>query len=228
MLTPYDWQEGIAQRSAFVQGRLSAGTPVIMLSIPEGILAFAMRRQARKVYEIYDRLIFGAIGQQSDVEAMRVSALDFAHQEGYTRSEEDVTIQRVVAALSTPLKRAFSEVNATPFVVQGLFGEVNATPEEDQFYLLDFDGDFSIHRGGGYLMGDPDSAALLYEGLNALKGKALSPADARVELRKLWMAVMDPAGERGEAALENLTEEAILLQRHSTSESRFVDLVSSD
>jgi hypothetical protein len=41
----------------------------------------------------------GVRGQQADVEAMRVTAIEFAHQEGYARSESDATIGRVGADL---------------------------------------------------------------------------------------------------------------------------------
>src|SRR6476661_1608987 len=109
MLTPYDWQEGIGNRAQYIEGKLAQGSPVLALSRPEGILFFTYRRQTRKIYEIYDRLILAGIGQQSDVDAIRNAALEFASREGFQRSEEDVTIQRVVNALSAPLKRAFGD-----------------------------------------------------------------------------------------------------------------------
>ena len=139
MLTPYDWQEGIGHRQSYIQARLAAGTPVLMLSVKEGILGFAVRRQTPKIYEVYDRLMLGAIGQQSDVESMRQAAIEFAHQEGYNRSEDDVTITRVVAALGLPMKRAFADFNSIPFVVQGIFAEVGAECSEDRIIILDSD-----------------------------------------------------------------------------------------
>src|SRR5271170_6150411 len=103
MFTPYDWQEGIGNRAQYIEGKLATGSPVLAVSLPEGILVYTYRRQARKVYEIYDKLIFAAVGQQSDVEAIRIAALEFASREGYNRSEEDVTIQRVATGMSAPL-----------------------------------------------------------------------------------------------------------------------------
>ena len=82
MFTPYDWQEGIGHRAQYIQAKLAQGAPVIAVSIPAGILVFTYRRQSRKVYEIYDRIIFAGIGQQSDVEAVRIAALEFASKEG--------------------------------------------------------------------------------------------------------------------------------------------------
>lgn len=225
MITPYDWQEGMQNRTAYVQGRLSAGTPVLMLSLPEGIVGYAVRRQARKIYEIYDRLMFGAIGQQSDVESMRVGSIDYCHQEGYNRSEDDVTIARVINALSTPMKRAFSDFNSTPFVVQGLFAELGDSMEEDSFYILDFDGDYSIHRLHGYLVGNPEVAASVHEKITTLDRGKLKPEAAKVALRDIWVAAMDPEGNQSpEAILKNLTEEFVLMRRKSDAENRFVTL----
>src|SRR3569832_1637489 len=76
VFTPYDWQEGIGNRAQYIEGKLAQGLPVLALSLAEGILLFTYRRQARKIYEIYDRLIFAGVGQQSDVEALRIAAVD--------------------------------------------------------------------------------------------------------------------------------------------------------
>ncbi len=71
MQTPYDWQEAIGQRAQYVATRLKSGVPVVGLSVQEGVLAMTMRRNAPKLYEVYDRLMMGVIGQQSDVEQLR-------------------------------------------------------------------------------------------------------------------------------------------------------------
>src|SRR2546423_11440604 len=123
MLTPYDWQEGIGHRAQYVENKLEQGSPVLALSIKEGILLVTYRRNARKIFEIYDRLAFAAVGQQSDIESLRVAAVDFAHQEGFNRSEQDVTIQRVVTALSGAGEKTFCEFSNSPVVVGARFAE---------------------------------------------------------------------------------------------------------
>src|SRR3569832_1464768 len=127
MFTPYDWQEGIGNRAQYIEAKLAQGAPVVAVSLEDGILVFTYRRQARKIYEVYDRLIFAGIGQQSDVEALRMAAVDFA-------SEEDVTIQRVATALSAPLKIAFSDFSTSPLVARSLFAEVGPSIEDDLYY----------------------------------------------------------------------------------------------
>ena len=81
MLTPYDFQENLQQRAQYIRNRLRAGSPVIGISYDNGVLLLALKRRGRKVYEVYDRLMFSAIGNQADVENLRLAAIDFAHQE---------------------------------------------------------------------------------------------------------------------------------------------------
>ena len=143
MLTPYDFQENLQQRAQYIRNRLRAGSPVIGISYDNGVLLLALKRRGRKVYEIYDRLMFSAIGNQADVENLRLAAIDFSHQEGFVRSPDDVTIQRVVGfALSPALKKAFGDPLTTPFVARALFAELHDTPERDLFYTLNYDGEF--------------------------------------------------------------------------------------
>ncbi|MBX7135728.1 MAG: hypothetical protein K1X67_23925 [Fimbriimonadaceae bacterium] len=222
MLSPYDWQEGIGHRAQYVESRLASGAPVLVLSIEEGIVAFTVRRQARKLFEIYDRLLYSAIGQQSDVESLRVAAIDFTHQEGYQRSEEDVTIQRVVAALSNPLKRAFADFNTVPFVARSLFAEVEDDAEKDSYYILDYDGDYSVRQGAAYLVGSEEGAAEIKKAFAELDRTKLTVKAALAALKPIWAKAMDPTGEKDfEALTENLTPEATLLERHPKGENRF-------
>lgn len=148
MLTPYDFQENLQQRAQYIRNRLQSGSPVIGLSYDLGVLLLSVRRQTRKVYEIYDRLMLSAIGNPSDVETVRLASIDFAHQEGFVRSPDDVTVQRVVGfALSPALKKAFGDPLTAPFVFRGLFAELHTSPEQDLFYILNYDGDFApAHR----------------------------------------------------------------------------------
>ena len=222
MITPYDWQEGMGHRSEYVESRLKSGTPVLVISIEAGILAFTVRRHAHKIYEVYDRLLLGAIGQQSDVEQIRVSAIEFSHQEGYQRSEDDVTIQRVVNALSQPLKRAFGDFNTAPFVFRGLFAEVGDKPEHDAIFLLDYDGDFSMLSRRGYLAGDQDTADRLKASLGELDLDKIKLDAAVAALKKIWASALDPEGKRSfESLTENLYPEIALLARHPEGEERF-------
>src|SRR5438874_10005496 len=81
--TPYDWNQSIQTRTEYIEERLRDGSPVVGISIPDGLLLVSLHRAERKVYEIYDRLVFGAVGNQSDIETVRNASIDFAHREGF-------------------------------------------------------------------------------------------------------------------------------------------------
>ena len=218
MLTPYDWQEGIGNRAQYIESKLSQGAPVLGLSLPTGILLFSFRRNTRKLFEIYDRLGFGAIGQQADVEAIRTSAVEFASREGYQRSEEDVTIQRVVATMSQPIKRAFADFSSAPFVARCLFAEVGEEKNQDLFYVLDYSGDFQIFDDIVVVCGENE-----FE-------KSIREAVGKMDLKKKPDDLVKPLGEAwktqfkehfSEIDLTDLDPEALLIERSRDKVDRF-------
>lgn len=220
MFTPYDWQEGIGHRAQYIQAKLAQGSPVLAVSLEAGILVFTYRRQARKIYEIYDRLIFAGIGQQSDVEAVRVAALEFASKEGFNRSEEDVTIQRVATAMSGPLKKAFSDFSSSPVVARSLFAEVGETVAEDLYYVIDYDGDFTTSRNYAIVTGTTETAAPDLSKLADLQSS--TPEAAFEALKEIWLSFVDPeVEESGDEARKGLTPEAVLLERSNARDNRF-------
>lgn len=226
VFTPYDWQEGIGNRVQYIESKLAQGVPVLAVSIPDGIVAFTYRRQARKIFEVYDRLIFAGIGQQSDVEALRTAAVDFAHQEGYNRSEEDVTVQRVAMALSGPLKKAFADFNAAPVIARSLFAEVEDEASEDVYYTLDYDGDYTISRGFAFLTAVDDQAKVFRERLSSAAPK--DSASAVEALREIFQAGCESAELPIAEFLEGLQPEAVLMRRSADRENRFTPLIESD
>lgn len=223
MFTPYDWQEGIGHRAQYIQAKLAQGAPVLAVSLPDGILVFTYRRQARKIYEIYDRLIFAGIGQQSDLEAIRVAALEFASREGFNRSEEDVTVQRVATAMSAPIKKAFADFSTSPLVARSLFAEVGETAADDLYYVVDYDGDYSTFRNHAVVTGAAEPTSPDADKLDEVK--ALTPEQAFEELKAMWPSFMDTEGSEGsespDDALKGLSAEAVLLERSAAHENRF-------
>jgi proteasome alpha subunit len=226
VFTPYDWQEGIGNRAQYIEAKLAQGVPVLAVSLAEGIVIFTYRRQSKKIYEVYDRLAFAAIGQQSDVEALRTAAVDFAHQEGYNRSEQDVTIQRVATAMSAPLKKAFADFQTSPMVARSLFAEVNAGIDDDLYYTLDYDGDYAISRGSVVLSGSDTQNKAFVGKLESTKGQ--KPQKAVETLRDIWQAGMESEERPIAELMEDLTAEAVLLERSNTRENRFRILLGAD
>lgn len=213
---PYDWQEAMGNRVSYITGRLENGAPVIAVSLNVGIVIFTYRRQSQKVFEVYDRLAFAGLGAQSDIESIRVMAVEFAHREGYTRSEQDVTIQRVVTSVSAPIKKAFGDFSYSPIIANCLFAELGESIDKDQFYTVEFDGDYHLQRecvvlsGRNYLGPSPTQ---------------IIPPDSSVEfavdkLKDLWLeAAASNSGD--EVSLEGLTPDVVLLERESTRDQVF-------
>ena len=216
MLTPYDWQEGMNNRVSYIQGRIERGAAVLAVSLDAGIVIFTYRRQSPKTFEIYDKLAFAGLGQQSDIEAIRTAAMEFAHREGYSRSEQDVTIQRVVTAVSAPIKSAFNDFSSAPALAISLFAELGTTPDKDQFYVMDFDGDYHLHRHTASLSGAEHSPLTLREDIPL----ETTPEKAAQKLATVWMQMTSKNGE-SEVSLEGLTPEVLFMERNSKRENVF-------
>lgn len=237
--TPYDWNQSIQTRSEYIEDRLKDGSPVIGLSIPDGVLLLSIHRAPRKIYEIYDRLIFGGVGNQSDVETMRSAALDFAHREGFQRSPDDVTAHRLVGSVLSPaLKKAFGDPFTAPFVFRGLFAELGATPQEDHFYALGFDGEFRTESGYSVVAGtyEAENQAIdrLHSSVSGIKSRDEAIAlgleawgtARRAANRQTFGEAEDAADEKPvtkvlrEALAEGKLEVGIL-ERETTREGKF-------
>ncbi|HWP31275.1 MAG TPA: hypothetical protein VNK96_06095 [Fimbriimonadales bacterium] len=227
MISPYLWQENIIQRAQYIENRLRIGSPVIGLSIEEGLLLYSYRGHVRKVYEIYDKLMFSALGAQADVEALRITAVDFAHQEGYARSETDVTIGRLVGfALSSPLKRAFGDMTTAPFVINALFAELNESPAEDLFFTLRYDGDFETARSFSVVAGTREAEERAMRFLQPNHRPNLSLKEAVKLADSAWRiaADVDLSGEPEPELLRGTRPEAGFLVRHTPRERKFLIL----
>ncbi|MBI1743877.1 20S proteasome subunit A/B [Candidatus Acetothermia bacterium] len=238
--TPYDWQQVLQQKADYVEDRLRQGSPVVAVSCQEGILLLTVRRNQRKIFEVYDRLAFSGLGQQSDLEAVRQVLVDFTHSEGFQRSTEDVSIQRVVGlAISPVLKRAFSDPTKIPLVLRGLFAQVEDRPEDDLFYTLDFDGEFSLVKNYAAVAGT-DQAHQAMEKILSELDTATSPENAFKGALQAWVAGRWQMrhGSEGEdksnlggseserktllrETLESANVEAALLERDTHRERRF-------
>lgn len=229
--TPYDWQQTLRQKADYVEDRLREGSPVVGLSCQEGVLLVTVRRaQQQKIFEIYDRLAFAGLGNQSDLEMIRQIAVDFAHAEGFARSPQDVSIQRVVGvALSPAMKRSFSDPLRLPLVVRGLFAQLGDTPESDLFYWLNYDGEFSLSYRFGVAAGTESAHEAMARVLSGVF-KQTPKRDAALEKAfEAWAMGRHEALAAGESdwravlsqALETGVVEAALLERDSRRERCF-------
>lgn len=246
--TPYDWNQSIQTRTEYIEERLRDGSPVVALSIPDGVLLASVHRAQRKIYEVYDRLAFGAVGNQSDIETMRNASLDFAHREGFQRSPDDVTAQRLVGSILAPaLKKAFGDPFTAPFVFRGLFAEVGDKPEGDSYFTLGYDGEYKKETRfsvvGGSLDAENAMIELIHGSLDqaqdrqsAVKLALEAWATGRLHARRGRLARSE---EEEEAEIQSVAEilreeiskgsvEVALLERNTPRESKFRLLRSED
>ncbi len=246
--TPYDWQQTLRQKADYVLDRLREGSPVVGISAQEGVLLCTVRRSQRKIFEIYDRLAFAGLGNPSDLEAVRQLAVDFAHAEGFQRSPQDVSIQRVVGfAVSPALKRHFSDPLRLPLVLCGLFAQVGDASGDDLFYILNYDGEFSLVKHYAAVAGAAHVAERMKEALGDLKKPPTYEAALEAAIRAwaigFWesrhgasekkesshgeLEVVKPPKERewrellSQELKEGAVVEAALLERQTRRERRF-------
>lgn len=226
MYSPYDFNQSIAHRAEYVEERLKAGAPVVGVSFDAGVLLFTVKRTQRKVFEIYDQLMYSAIGAQADVEAVRLAAIDFAHQEGFSRSPDDVSIQRLVGfAISPAIKRTFSDPMTSPHVIRAVFAEVGKTPDRDAFFVLNYDGEFSNTSKFAFAAGSTAAEDAMRAELE--KHEDLPTREVALQrAAAAWRAGMDSHSDEDDtdALAEAMKEgemEAAILERDTPRESKF-------
>jgi proteasome alpha subunit len=146
---PYRWLEAIGNRREYIREQLKDTTPVFAFSRPEGVLLLGLGRGMSKVFEIYDRHGYAALGHPVDIEKIRQSAIEAAHMEGFNRSSRDVTLRRLIGfALSPTLKNSFEQIFSPPIMVEAIFAEVGDTQELDVLVRVHYDGNHHYETGG--------------------------------------------------------------------------------
>jgi proteasome alpha subunit len=150
---PYRWLEAIGNRREYIREQMRGGTPVFALSRPEGILLLGVGQGQSKVFEIYDRHAFAALGHPVDIEKLRQVAIEAAHLEGFNRSSKDVTLRRLISfALSTMLKNSFEQIFAPPFIVESVWAEMGDASTQDVLVRVHHDGNHFYEASGTLLV----------------------------------------------------------------------------
>ena len=146
---PYRWLEAVANRREYIRDQLKGATPVFAFSRPEGVLLFGVGTGLSKVFEIYDRQAFAALGHPVDIEKVRQTTIEAAHLEGFTRAAEDVTVRRLLNfSLSPALKAGFEQIFAAPLIVESILAEVGVRAADDVIARVGYDGTFRFETGG--------------------------------------------------------------------------------
>lgn len=138
---PFRFVEAIANRREYIESQIATGSPIVALNYRGGILLFTVGRERQKLFEIYDRIALGAIGHPGDIERLRMTAIELASAEGFTRSAADVSLRRMANySLSPALKAAFEQVYGPPYLARLLFVELGAENALNTFLRIDYDG----------------------------------------------------------------------------------------
>ena len=138
---PFRFVEAIANRREYIENQISSGSPVAAFNYAGGILLFTLGRERQKIFEIYDRIALAAIGHPGDIERLRMTAIELASTEGFTRSAGDVSLRRMANySISPALKAAFEQIYGAPYLARMLFVELAPEPGQNTFLRLDYDG----------------------------------------------------------------------------------------
>ncbi len=157
---PFRFVEAIANRREYIESQIATGSPISALNYQDGILLFTLGRERQKLFEIYDRIAMGAIGHPGDIERLRMTAIELASTEGFTRSSGDVSLRRMANySLSPALKAAFEQVYGAPYLARMLFAELGPEPGQNTFMRVDYDG--AIHTNGAPLSKSRQEYAVL-------------------------------------------------------------------
>ncbi|MFG3342004.1 proteasome subunit alpha [Glycomyces sp. NPDC048151] len=191
-------------RAEFARKNISRGRNVVVLSCADGVLLVAenVSSALHKVYELYDRIGFAAVGKYNEFENLRTAGVRMADLRGYSYDRRDVNAASLAKAYAQTLGAIFSE-QTKPFEVEICVAGVGSGPQEDELYRLTFDG--SINDEPGYLAmgGDADQLKeILAEGHDfeapladafALALRALSSSGGNGTPRELTKEVLEVA-----------------------------------
>ena len=144
---PFRFVEAVANRREYIETQIATGSPIAALNYAGGILLCTLGRERQKIFEVYDRIAMGAIGHPGDIERLRMTAIELASTEGFTRSAGDVSLRRMANfSISPALKAAFEQIYGPPYLARVLFAELGAEPAQNTFLRIDYDG--SIQTNG--------------------------------------------------------------------------------
>ncbi|MGC8529372.1 MAG: 20S proteasome subunit A/B [Leptospirillia bacterium] len=205
---PYRWIDAIHQRRDYIASQLDRATPVLAVSVAEGIVLATFHRQTPKIFELYDRMVLAGIGHPADLESVRGQLLSMAHVEGFQRSSSDVTIERLALfGLAPKLKGAFEDVSVPPVILNVLLAEVGSDPSKDLLLQVAYDG--NIYRSSFYAVLAPDEESRTKDSQLLKERLPSHPAALSVVLPvmgRFFLEILHSPEERGQDESGNLVD----------------------
>jgi len=237
---PYRWLEAIRNRREYLEDQLAEASPVVGTRYENGVLLLTSTPGPRKLFEVYDRVAFAAVGHPADIEKLRQAVIDIAHLEAFNLSASDVSLQRLVSfGLGPMMKTAFDEIFRAPFIARIIVAELDPGAGLEAFHTIAEDGSFAGHAAAAVVAGNPQSAEAVLSALDADEARPLSEQLPRA--LEAWAAgrlrseseVDEPPDREAIAAcvrqvLESQRIEAAVLDRSLPTSTKFRLLTAAE
>jgi proteasome alpha subunit len=146
-------------RADFARKGISRGRSVVVVQYRDGILFVAENtsQALHKISEIYDRIVFAAVGRYNEFENLRIAGVRLADLRGYSYDRRDVTGRSLANAYAQTLGTIFSSGAEKPYEIEIFVAEVGDSVPDDQIYRLTYDGSVADEQGFAVMGGSADT-----------------------------------------------------------------------
>jgi proteasome alpha subunit len=146
-------------RADFARKGISRGRSVVVVQNEDGILFVAENtsQALHKISEIYDRIVFAAVGRYNEFENLRIAGVRLADLRGYSYDRRDVTGRSLANAYAQTLGTIFSSGAEKPYEIEIFVAEVGDSVPDDQIYRLTYDGSVADEQGFAVMGGSADT-----------------------------------------------------------------------
>ena len=169
---PYRWLEAVRNRREYLEDQLAEASPVVGTQYENGVLLLTSTPGPRKLFEVYDRLAFAAVGHPADIEKLRQAIIDIAHLEAFNLSASDVSLRRLVSfGLGPMMKTAFDEIFHAPFIARIIVAELDPGEGLETFHTIAEDGSFAGQTAAAVVAGNPQSAEAALSALDVAEAR---------------------------------------------------------
>jgi proteasome alpha subunit len=146
-------------RADFARKGISRGRSVVVVQYEDGILFVAENtsQALHKISEIYDRIVYAAVGRYNEFENLRVAGVRLADLRGYSYDRRDVTGRSLANAYAQTLGTIFSSGGEKPYEIEIFVAEVGDSVPDDQIYRLTYDGSVADEQGFAVMGGSAET-----------------------------------------------------------------------
>jgi len=134
-------EQVLKDRADYARKGIAQGRSLVALECERGVLIVADNpsRTLSKIYEIYDRIAFAAVGMYNEFQMLRVAGVRHADLKGYSYSREDVSARELANAYAQTLGQVFTH-ELKPYEVELLVAEVGVNGAPNEMYHILYNG----------------------------------------------------------------------------------------